>query len=1235
VSRWLRWLSAGLAALLLLAVLAWAWLWHSNAGRDFVLAQARNALADGALRWDHAEGALADGVRLEGVVLQVGSRQIRIAQMHAAVSPAALWHGVLRVAPLRLDDVRIQRASMPTDGVVEPFVWPSQWPVLPLPLAIEVPALDVRGLQWQRADAAPQRISTLDGGLRLASDEVRITALTLARPEDSVRIDGRIGLGARSHADLQLRGAAAATSASAWQLQARVTGRPADLQLVLDGRAPGPVSLRARIRHANDRLRWQLNGRVQDLAPAAFGGPEGRFGAALDIDGIDDVATLSGHLQRDQQTLRILPSQLRWQDQQIHLSPLVLAVLGGELRVSGTVGIGGDAPVMALSVAGDGLRWGAGRGAIAASGSATVQGTLGQWLLDGRAELQRDASSARIALRAHGDQRRATLDHLRLNTAAGQSQLSGELAFAPAWRWQLAGVIREVDPGFFAPQFPGALSANLASTGAVDGGRVQFTAALEALRGQLRGRAVSGRARLEHDAGRSAGSLEVQVGSSHVRASGEYVASGKRPVSIRAQFSPLRLHDLLPDARGSVNGELALSGTIDSATVRGELHGEHLAWGDVAVDALRLQATPSAPAGTRMALTLDRLRSGPWRLARLQADAEGALASARWSLHATADAGEAEAAGVWQHGKRGRAVALHRLVLTPIHGDRWRLADPATLTLNAAIALSPLCLAQGQSRLCAQGHWPGQARLSAQAVDLALLDPLLRGDAVQFGLDGQVDGDATLRSNAGRLTDGTARLQFSPGAVQVIPRGKQAAFVWRGMTLDASLHQGRIVASLVAQTGADRVLRGQLQAGLDADSPLSGELNLDVAQLAWLELFTPYLAAPSGRLRGHVGVGGSRAAPQLSGQLSVQDFSGELPALGIALRNSSAHLSAVADGMLTLSAQLDTGEGVLHIDGESALGGDAPLTLRIVGERVKVSDTAELTALISPKLTVQHADGGLSINGDLSVPQARIALDKRQAGAAARSADVVVLDPIEPEPAQPGMAVALDVQASFGKAVALTGFGLDGKLTGDLNVAQVPGHEPLGTGTLNVSGSYQRHGKPLTLRRARLSYTRSPLDNPALDIRAERRIDQQMVGVQVSGDALQPITTLVSEPALDSSETLSWLVLGRPLRAAQQGDSAKLDAAASALGAGGNLLAEQLGARLGLDQAALGESRTLGLNTLSVGKFVSPRLYVSYGVSLLGVGQVVALKYLLGGGFEVEIESGLESRGSLNWRTER
>ena len=97
----------------------------------------------------------------------------------------------------------------------------------------------------------------------------------------------------------------------------------------------------------------------------------------------------------------------------------------------------------------------------------------------------------------------------------------------------------------------------------------------------------------------------------------------------------------------------------------------------------------------------------------------------------------------------------------------------------------------------------------------------------------------------------------------------------------------------------------------------------------------------------------------------------------------------------------------------------------------------------------------------------------------------------------------------------------------------------------------------------------------------------------------------------------------------------QLDAAAMALGAGGNLVAQQLGARLGLDEAGISDSRNLGGATFTVGKYVSPRLFLSYGVSLIGTGQVVTLKYLLTRGFDVSVESGNENAASLNWRTER
>ena len=86
----------------------------------------------------------------------------------------------------------------------------------------------------------------------------------------------------------------------------------------------------------------------------------------------------------------------------------------------------------------------------------------------------------------------------------------------------------------------------------------------------------------------------------------------------------------------------------------------------------------------------------------------------------------------------------------------------------------------------------------------------------------------------------------------------------------------------------------------------------------------------------------------------------------------------------------------------------------------------------------------------------------------------------------------------------------------------------------------------------------------------------------------------------------------------------------------GNLRASQLGAKIGLDDAGVSEFRALGGSVVGIGKYLSPRLYASYGVSLLGTGQVITLKYLLRKGFDIEIESSsVENRGSVNWRKEK
>ncbi|HSM11512.1 MAG TPA: translocation/assembly module TamB domain-containing protein, partial [Lysobacter sp.] len=192
------------------------------------------------------------------------------------------------------------------------------------------------------------------------------------------------------------------------------------------------------------------------------------------------------------------------------------------------------------------------------------------------------------------------------------------------------------------------------------------------------------------------------------------------------------------------------------------------------------------------------------------------------------------------------------------------------------------------------------------------------------------------------------------------------------------------------------------------------------------------------------------------------------------------------------------------------------------------------------------------------------------------------------------------------------------------------------TGRLEVSGEYAAYGQELQITRGYLTWTDSPIADPLVDVRAEREVGEVTAGVDVSGRASTPRARVWSDPASSESEALALLALGRPLSTVSGDERSQISAASAALSAGGSLLASQLGARIGLDEAGIMQSRALGGSVLGVGKFLSPRLYVGFGVSLLGTGQVLTLKYLIGRGFNLEIESStVETRGSLNWRKER
>ena len=124
---------------------------------------------------------------------------------------------------------------------------------------------------------------------------------------------------------------------------------------------------------------------------------------------------------------------------------------------------------------------------------------------------------------------------------------------------------------------------------------------------------------------------------------------------------------------------------------------------------------------------------------------------------------------------------------------------------------------------------------------------------------------------------------------------------------------------------------------------------------------------------------------------------------------------------------------------------------------------------------------------------------------------------------------------------------------------------------------------------------------------------------------------------MNQSDQLAYLVLGRPLSTSSSGESSVLSRAALAMGIkGGNYLTEQFGSKLRVDKIGIETAGNNEQAALVVGKYLSPKLFVSYGIGVLDAVSTLKIEYLLSSRWGVSSESSVEGGGlDLNYVLER
>jgi translocation and assembly module TamB len=194
-----------------------------------------------------------------------------------------------------------------------------------------------------------------------------------------------------------------------------------------------------------------------------------------------------------------------------------------------------------------------------------------------------------------------------------------------------------------------------------------------------------------------------------------------------------------------------------------------------------------------------------------------------------------------------------------------------------------------------------------------------------------------------------------------------------------------------------------------------------------------------------------------------------------------------------------------------------------------------------------------------------------------------------------------------------------------------------------VDGKYRAFGNELTIDPGRFVFGGGAIDNPGLDVRAYRGLTAQqnvmtgsgeIVGVNLRGTLRRPEFSVFSNPPMSESEIMSYLVLGRPM--SSSGDQSALASAALLYGMQqGTNVAGGIGKRFALDDAYVEGGSEAKETAFVAGKYLSPKLYVSYAAGLFEHTNTFRARYSLTHRWTLQAESGKDSSTDLLYWFER
>lgn len=897
--------------------------------------------------------------------------------------------------------------------------------------------------------------------------------------------------------------------------------------------------------------------------------------------------------------------------------------------------------------------------------------------------------AGKLTLDASGDSQLIRIKRLRHVGAAGSIDAKGTVDMRKGIAWDISAVMDRFNLGYFLKDTPSLITGNIKSDGRWSKTQQTINLQQIDLAGTLKGQPLSAKGSLAaklnlpedlasyfkrlqtQDAQAQYKQVNALIDSLNadnlvLRWGDNYLTANGNAKQLQAKINITSLDQLSDKLTGKVTGGATLSQPTGQAlpTIYIDLVGERIALpgfilrqGRVRGKLVNLANSPS-----QLIISAEGLDAAGQTFENVNASFNGteqehtldiAVVNEQLEVLARLKGGFNRNTLSWSGAIGKGRVKSEYATLEQLQPAQLIVNLPQTQTGSASdlkVQLAAHCWqAEDQSgKLCLRENLvasteAGQVDLAIQKIDSSLFSVFLPKD---IDWQGKINGKAIVGWQRGKPPTINTTLYSDNGKIGLIQDGdaESVTLPYKRISIIAlSVPEG---LKLRTDINTGRGARGYAEVVVDpykSPKPITGAVVLNELNLAVFKPFFPGMRVLEGNITMAGGLGGTLDKPQFYGDVKLDD--GRIAVLGLPINLSKVNANAKVRGtQATLDGSFNSGTGIGDLTGTIDWQQQLQAKLSINGDNLILSQPPLLTATINPDIDiiVRPGDRYVNIAGAISIPSATIRPPEASEDIITQTEDAVVLDRRlignidEVLAISKPWSINADIGIDLGNDINFRGFGAVIPLAGALTINQNGQGVMRAKGVIQVSRrtNVNVFGQSLELNYGQVRFNGNVM-KPNLSIEAVKTINGKTVGLRVKGNTENPNIVVFNNAGLTQQQAMNALVTGRidnagATQISEQGFKSEVTNNLAAAGlsfglSGTRSLTNQIGQAFGLQSLTVDASGNSEDTNVNVTGYVTPDLYIRYGVGVFNAQNSLSIRYQLTRRIYVEATSAVEN----------